>query len=214
MGLDVFVFEYLMIPDTIKTREELEAFCDAHDGGWAIYGEDYKNLPKRYIKKIPMEFCDWEATFKKRGLNFDEYEESLSAPGYWYDFIKKDIISAAQGDTVVSFERLFDDEEPDPADATRVRINSDEIIPKTELVEVFAYGREVGYQRKGANTQFYNDGKWDANTIVSTKKMLLEDWKKYFSDPEDAYYGVDSAKHFKEHIIDNFKEGKTFVAYW
>ena len=26
MGLDIYVFEYLEIPDTIKTQEELEAF--------------------------------------------------------------------------------------------------------------------------------------------------------------------------------------------
>jgi len=214
MGLDVFVFEYLMIPDTIKTQEELDAFCAEHGGDWTTYEERHKNLPKKYVKKIPMELCDWEATFKKRGLNFDEYEESLSAPGYWYDFIKKDTISAAQEDAVVSLERLFGDEEPDPADATRVRINNDEIIPKTELVEVWAYGKQQGYQRKGANTQFYDDGKWDNNTIVSTKEMLLEDWKKYFSDPEDDYYGKDAESHFKENIIDNFKEGKTFVAYW
>ena len=44
--------------------------------------------------------------------------------------------------------------------------------------------------------------------------MLLEDWKKYFSDPDDSYYGKDAESHFKENIIDNFKEGKTFVAYW
>lgn len=214
MGLDVFVFEYLMIPDTIKTREELEAFCDAHDGGWTTYSENHKNLPKKYIKKIPMELCDWEATFRKRGLDFDEYEESLSAPGYWYDFIKKDTISAAQEDTVVALAQVFADEEPDPNDTTRVRINNDEIIPKTELVEVWAYGKELGYQRKGANAQFYNDGKWDDNTIVSTKKMLLEDWRKYFSNKNDTYYGADAKQHFKENIIDKFIPGKTFVAYW
>lgn len=214
MGLDVFVFEYLMIPDTIKTQEELEAFCDAHDGDWTTYEEHHKNLPKKYIKKIPMELCDWEATFRQRGLNIDDYEQSCAAVGLWYDFIKKDTISAAQEDAVVSLERLFDDEEPDPNDTTRIRINNDEIIPKTELVEVWAYGKELGYQRKGANAQFYNDGKWDDNTIVSTKKMLLEDWRKYFSDKNDTYYGANAKQHFKENIIDKFIPGKTFVAYW
>ena len=69
-------------------------------------------------------------------------------------------------------------------------------------------------QRKGANAQFYNDGKWDDNTIVSTKKMLLEDWRKYFSDKNDTYYGANAKQHFKENIIDKFIPGKTFVAYW
>ena len=214
MGLDVFVFEYLEIPDTIKTQEELEAFCNAHDGGWTMYGEHHKNLPKKYIKKIPMELCDWEATFRQRGLNSDDYEQSCAAVGLWYEFRKKATSRTAQEDTAVSLAHIVDDEEPDPNDTTRVRFNNDELVGKIEDVEVWAYGREVGYQRKGANAQFYNDGKWDDNTIVSTMEMLLEDWKKYFSDPEDDYYGVDSAKEFKENIIDNFEEGKTFVAYW
>ena len=214
MGLDVFVFEYLEIPDTIKTQEELEAFCNAHDGGWTMYGEHHKNLPKKYIKKIPMELCDWEATFRQRGLNSDDYEQSCAAVGLWSEFRKKATSRTAQEDTAVSLAHIVDDEEPDPNDTTRVRFNNDELVGKIEDVEVWAYGREVGYQRKGANAQFYNDGKWDDNTIVSTMEMLLEDWKKYFSDPEDDYYGVDSAKEFKENIIDNFEEGKTFVAYW
>ena len=79
---------------------------------------------------------------------------------------------------------------------------------------MWVHGPEVGYQRKGANAQFYKDGKWDDNTIVSTKEMLLEDWDKYFSDPDDEYYGKNSRQVFKEHIIDNFIEGETFVAYW
>ena len=44
-------------------------------------------------------------------------------------------------------------------------------------------------------------------------EMLIEDWKKYFSDPKDPYYGKESAIEFKTNIIDNFKEGKTFVWY-
>lgn len=83
-----------------------------------------------------MELCDFEATFRQRGLNYEDYEEVCEAVGRYFDFKKK------------------------------------------------ATGKELGYHRKGANAQFYKDGKWDDNTIVSTKEMLLEDWKKYFSDPD------------------------------
>jgi len=216
MGLDVFVFEYLMIPDTIKTQEELEAFCKAHDGGWTMYGEHHKNLPKKYIKKIPMELCDFEATFRQRGLNYEDYEEVCEAVGRYFDFKKKSTALTDQESTRIMLESIAGDDTdgPDLNDTNRIRINNDEIVPKTELVEVWAYGKELGYQRKGANAQFYNDGKWDDNTIVSTKKMLLEDWRKYFSDKNDTYYGANAKQHFKENIIDNFIPGKTFVAYW
>ena len=89
MGLDVCVHEYLEIPDTIKTQDELDKFCREHDGDWEFYRENHKNLPKKYVKKIPIELIDWDATFKKRGLNCEDYEKFRSAEGWWYEFIKK-----------------------------------------------------------------------------------------------------------------------------
>ena len=213
MGLDVCVYKYLKIPDDVKTQDELSKFCREHDGGWEFYSERHKNLPKKYVRKIPIELIDWDATFKKRGLNCEDYEEFRSAEGWWYEFIKKSPTSAEKANIEIKLSDILDDKEPDPNDTNLIRFNNDELVGKIEDVEVWAYGREVGYQRKGANAQFYNDGKWDDNTIVSTKEMLLEDWKKYFSDPDDTYYGADSAKEFKENIIDNFEEGKTFVWY-
>ncbi len=214
MGLDVFVFEYLDIPDTIQTQDELEAFCNAHDGSWTMYSDNHKNLPKKYIKKIPMELIDWEATFQKRGLNLDDYEDSCAAVGLWYEFRKKASGRSAKEDVAIELAHIIGVGEPAPDDTNTIRFQNDELVAKTELVEVWAHGKEVGYQRKGANNQFYKDGKWDDNTIVSTKKMLLEDWKKYFSDKNDSYYGKDAKQHFKENIIDKFIPGKTFVAYW
>ena len=213
MGLDVCVHEYLKIPDDVKTQDELDKFCREHDGDWEFYEARHKNLPKKYVKKIPIELIDWDATFKKRGLNCEDYEEFRSAEGWWYEFIKKSPTPAEKENIEIKLSDILDDKEPDPNDTDLIRFNNDELVGKIEDVEVWAYGREVGWQRKGANAQFYNDGKWDDNTIVSTKEMLLEDWKKYFSDPDDSYYGKDAESHFKENIIDNFEEGKTFVWY-
>lgn len=214
MGLDVYVHEYLEIPDDVKTQDELDKFCEEHGGGWCFYSENHKNFPKKYVRKIPIELIDWDASFKKRGLNFEDYEESCSAIGRWYEFRKKASERSEEEEATISLSQILDEDKgPDPNDTTRIRLSNDELVGKIEDVEVWAYGREVGYQRKGANAQFYNDGKWDDNTIVSTKEMLLEDWKKYFSDPDDSYYGANSAKEFKENIIDNFEEGKTFVWY-
>ncbi len=65
---------------------------------------------------------------------------------------------------------------------------------------------EVGYQRKGANKQFYDDGKW-GSPCVTDKKTLLEHWEKYFSDDEER------KADFKRNIVDKFVEGVNFVCY-
>jgi hypothetical protein len=83
---------------------------------------------------------------------------------------------------------------------------------------------EVGYQRKGANTQFYADDMWDSPCIL-TSEVLLSHWKKYFSykTPESkggwgsgvefTLEDYEMKYRFKENIIDNFIEGETFVIY-
>jgi hypothetical protein len=65
---------------------------------------------------------------------------------------------------------------------------------------------EIGYQRKGANKTFYSDDMWDSPCVLS-KSVLEEHWIKYFSHTED------DKEHFKEHILDKFIDGETFVCY-
>jgi predicted AlkP superfamily phosphohydrolase/phosphomutase len=76
-------------------------------------------------------------------------------------------------------------------------------IPKLEKCIT---AEEIGYQRKGANSKFYDDGMWDSEPILD-KDVVIEHWKKYFSD--DDY----SVKNFKEQIVDKFVEGETFLLY-
>jgi hypothetical protein len=83
---------------------------------------------------------------------------------------------------------------------------------------------EVGYQRKGANQQFYEDGMWGSEPVFDMA-TLLEHWEKYFSAPTPESKGGwgsgteydleadEMRKRFKENIIDKFVEGETFVYY-
>jgi len=84
-----------------------------------------------------------------------------------------------------------------------VVITDPPIIYKKELC---IFSEEIGYQRKGANKKFYDDGMWDGVDVVE-KWVLLEHWNKYFSDTEDL------RRSFKENIVDKFIEGSTFVCY-
>lgn len=97
--------------------------------------------------------------------------------------------------------------------------------PKTKpKVDMCLDCEEVGYQRKGANQQFYEDGMWSSEPVCD-KATLLEHWEKYFSAPtpdskggwgSGTEYDLEAAemrKRFKENIVDKFVEGETFVYY-
>lgn len=83
---------------------------------------------------------------------------------------------------------------------------------------------EVGYQRKGANKLFYENGMWDS-PCVTKMETLVEHWEKYFSyqtpNSEGGWgSGVEYSQedeemknNFKVNIVDKFVDGETFVTY-
>lgn len=105
--------------------------------------------------------------------------------------------------------------------AVHVEIKNPPLTYKKELCIAI---KEVGYQRKGANKQFYEDGMWDS-TPITDLKTLTEHWEKYFSKQTPESQGGfgsgverdltdrEMKKEFKENIIDKFVEGETFVIY-
>jgi len=106
-------------------------------------------------------------------------------------------------------------------DKILVRISTPPLLTKNETCIAI---EEVGYQRKGANKQFYEDNMWSGQCVID-KKTLIDHWKKYFSHatPESKggfgsgveYKQIDEEmkRNFKENIIDKFIEGETFVCY-
>ena len=72
---------------------------------------------------------------------------------------------------------------------------------------------DIGWQRKGANRKFYEDGLW--GSAVYTKDELIRHWNEYFSSADT--YGPCEAwvarQRFKENIVDKFIEGETIVDY-
>ena len=101
----------------------------------------------------------------------------------------------------------------------KITLENPPLISKKEICIAF---EEVGYQRKGANKKFYEDGMWNSPCIVD-KTTLLDHWKKYFShnipqkddEIKRPIYLSDEEmkKSFKENIVDKFVEGQTFVIY-
>lgn len=61
---------------------------------------------------------------------------------------------------------------------------------------------QIGYQRKGANQLFYDEGRWGSKCIVK-KSILKRDLKRYFHSKEP----------FKSNIVDKFEPKNCYVTY-
>lgn len=85
-------------------------------------------------------------------------------------------------------------------------------FPRKTITENVIYYKEVGYQRRGVNKQFYDDcNSKIVKSMIWTKDELLDFMEKYCDDTK--YYDGPETKreHFQKNIINNFKEGKCVV---
>lgn len=132
------------------------------------------------------EYYDIEKALADKGLDINELESD----------------GCEFGETVIFFFHTKEGKE--------ITIEDPPIKKRKELCLTY---EQVGYQRKGANEQFYVDDMWSAEAVTDLK-TLKEHWKKYFSDKTGYYGSAKSHKeHFKKNIIDKFIEGETFVLY-
>lgn len=188
MGLDIGVFPFVEIPENIHTAEELKDWGKKTENYWCEL-DTTEAVPEKWVRKIRCRVLDKSDMFKLRDLDTSKYE--------LFDIT----------DQYVIYEPADSDSDDD-----YVQFQKNEFVYRYELIPVYAYGREIGYQRKGANAAFYDDGLW--GTKVFTKDVLLKHWDKYFSDPNNEMYGKLTRSEFCENIIKHFKEGETFVSYY
>jgi len=88
----------------------------------------------------------------------------------------------------------------------RYEIRSANVWTFDEQVSVVYYDEEVGYQRKGMNSQFYKD--YDAGKLnyFVLDKATLEMYR-------DTYVDDCLKEHFQENIINPFVEGETVAIF-
>lgn len=101
-------------------------------------------------------------------------------------------------------------------------------IPTIKIYDYYILAKEISWQRKGANKEFYLDGIWDTGNPVCTLYELKRHHKKYFSGQKGGkkqrikeqatveYLNMTNkelSNRFKENILSKFVEGKTFVLY-
>lgn len=202
MGLDVIVFKGVVPKDKLDTIEKVAAFEAENECSFHTLENCPAIIGSKFEVEIPVEYIDFDPLFKRLGLNEKDYNcvaSCIGGPYNRFEFLPKNFDMESDIKTIEENTIVFDEEK----------------YPTKIVTEKgFFVGKEVGYQRKGANKRFYDDGKWDSNTVVIDRKTLLDDWEKYFSDENDAYYRKEARKHFKENIIDNFVDGETIVCYW
>lgn len=188
MGLDVSVYKPVPLGDR-KPQDVEDVFTLTPESSLMVF-KDFA------FERVKNSYYDLEKAFKDRGLDPEKYHHVMTAYGETTTFKFRKIDSTGQeGDEVD-----FDDEVVEFVDP-----------PTYEKTELVLDCEEVGYQRKGANSQFYADDMWGGSDVVLDLKTLEEHWLKYFSDPVDSpHYEGDTEymkRHFKENIIDNFLEG-------
>lgn len=101
-------------------------------------------------------------------------------------------------------------------------------IPIIKKYGWYILAKEISWQRKGVNKDFYLDGMWDAGNPICSLELLKQHHKKYFSGQKGGkkqrlkekaiveYLNLTNkelSNRFKENILSKFIEGKTFVIY-
>lgn len=213
MGLDISVMQPVE-----PTAENIKASEDWQTGIYEYIisndeGSSELAVFTDFLFKKTIVYNDFEATFKALGFDLDKYN-LVSYGAYRLDEEKDD----SDDNLCVAYKfRLIDGE-----DEIRL-IESD--IKTFEKERDCLLVTEVGYQRKGANQKFYEDGMWGGSPCVLDKATLNEHLEKYFSAPTPESKGGwgsgteivrtadEMRENFQRNIIDKFVEGKTFVIY-
>ena len=219
MGLDIYVVKPIQptkkLINTVLKDKELPNGLDDYSITENPELERWKHLS--FKKQV--EYIDFEKSFAQFGLDHNDFEWRMTGgDGYYYDRKTK------SESTIISLCSLIDDEEH----------GYDVCIPWKKLItflkeEDIIIGQEVGWQRKGANSIFYQKNEsgnsmWASPPVISSD-VLTEHWNKYFScstPRAEGEFGYsvefeqpdsEMRQNFKENIIDKFVEGDTFVLY-
>lgn len=193
MGLDIYKLNPTHeITDFYFMKEE-----DSDDNK---YRKQLFVIFKDYVKKVKKDFIAWKETFEKKypDLNMDDYE--LACISEYYIFRKKD-----STDNPLSF-----DDEDELEIKHKVFFKDNELVLEELEVEVL-YTKEVGYQRKSMNNDFYNNfirSCWYVNNSSDVGEYESNDFVLSSDKFKEAQsYGSESSP-IKSW---DFVEGKDFI---
>lgn len=194
MGLDILLKTPIEPTETNKSLIEDYRNHVSEYVVTGIEGATELAIFEKYLYKKDIVYDNWEDTFQNKGLKVEDYE--------WCSLGEEPTLDEVPTPrTIDDYWWKFRNKETDEI----LWINYNEIVTFTKEEDCIL-AREIGYQRKGANKQFYDDGMWDSPCVID-EKTIKEHWEKYFSETPKL------RKDFYENIVKKFKDGETFVLY-
>lgn len=189
MGLDISVCKLKKKENEIN---ESDNFFRMVNDNYDFSDRNFPQWTKKFFTSYKQEMYDWEKYKEQTGIDVPAM--------VW--------CSTEYGEKCIMTLESNDEEKK------RIEIDLDEVPTYFKDIQIVPY-EEVGYQRKGLNSKFYED--YDNGKIgyfVWSKKEL-ERYKEEYCD-EKSPYGDDyeSPKtNFQHNIIDKFTEGEDCVIF-
>lgn len=220
MGLDIYVIK----PCPVK---------DADHWSWGDDSDYQATSNPKIVRTFPqyvVEREDMIRDFKAYGHPEWESQEYWDDPGHGYIETAENFYHIEGDDYVCisSDESVYEEYMKGLKPGVIVTKHLLKDIPERAIIVEEVPYQEIGYQRKGANQKFYEDGKWeDPEKVVVTQAELDHDIAEYFSSSSPGskggwgsfteYTGLtddERRKNFIDNIARHFKEGETAVVYW
>ena len=206
MGLDICVYKIKK-----KTAEEVKK--NENESFFRLTNDDteYSNPHPEWTKKFEVEYTqtyyDWEKYKEESGIDIDEYDwagESYGEEGCFLFLNPKG-----------------EEDNGDYEGIGKIKIDLEKVPTKEKVIKVLPR-EEVGYQRKGLNSKFYDDYKNGKIGYFVWTKAELERYKdEYCDEPYEYIYpnGTKSGEmvypkdNFQKNIINKFTEGEDCVIF-
>lgn len=196
MGLDITVYKLT------KTAKKNDYYFRLVDDDGNYDNHEFPEWAKKFEKTKTESWYDWEKFKNDTGINTEEYEfymEHASEKGYFLTLKQKGVeLPVWNSEKYKSWDEYEAEE-----NKMLLEIDLDKVPTYKKKIKVI-YHKEVGYQRKGLNSNFYDDYQNGKIGYFVWTKAELERYKtEYCDNPED----------FQHNIIDNFVEGEDCVTF-
>ena len=212
MGLDICVRKIVKE----KTDDYMRLIND--DGQYC--NNEFPKWTREFEQEVVEDWYDWDKFKEESGIDINECDwhgEEYSERGCFMRVSPKGI-ELPKWD-----EKKYKDYEEFEAEENKIMITIDlEKVPTKKVAVKVLYYKEVGYQRKGLNSKFYNDYREEKiGYYVWTKDELNRYKEEYCDEPYEYTYPngeksgniVNPKLNFQRNIIDSFTEGEDCVIF-
>jgi hypothetical protein len=224
MGLDITVKRIIKRPETIKDNWNYFRLID-NDGN---YESKFPEWTKKFETIITEKWYNWEKYKQETGIDIkectwlgEEYAEKALLFLWDNKYGKcpepEDFVDGKNEDGSIKYNI---EEYLKQKTLHTITVDFDKVPTYNKEITVIFY-EEVGYQRKGLNSQFYKD--YEEGKIgyyVWNLKELQRYKKEYCDKPFNQVYSngevgqkIYPKQNFQNNIINNFKEGECVVTF-